>query len=137
MQIKAQSFATSDLRPAQAPPDWIVINAPRPLDGSELSGNQRATWEGKFHHGVHYAAVDPCDPEAARRVRENLSLDGWVVRYVTDGEIASAMETYCLENEIDRSDYEWEELRNTFLQLVWNQTISLDIPAPDMASGRE
>ena len=127
MRIQAQSFATTEPRPAHIPADWIVFNAPRPLDGSELGSNRWATWEGEFHHGIHYAAVNPRDSFAIQRIRDNVALDAWVVRYVTDEEIADAMGTFCRENEIDRSDYEWDELRTTYLRNAWNQPLALDI----------
>jgi hypothetical protein len=128
MPVQVQSFATTDPRPAHIPTGWIIFNAPRPLNGSEVSGNCWATWEGEFHHGCHYAAVNPRDPYAFQMIRDNIALDGWVARYVTNEEIATAMETYCLENELDRSDYEWDELRTTYLRNAWNQPLTLDIP---------
>lgn len=137
MVIQAQSFATTDVRPAHIPSDWFIFNAPRPLDGSELSGNRWAIWEGEFRHGCHYTAVDPRDPFATQRIRDNIALDGWVVRYVSNDDIAAAMETYCLEHEIDRSDFEWEELRSTFLQNAWNQSLTLEIATRSHAPNEE
>ncbi|HEX4620125.1 MAG TPA: hypothetical protein VH208_01035 [Myxococcaceae bacterium] len=72
-------------------PEWLVVNAPRPLPG-------RITWQGDFLCGIFYAAGPPDDfdqlgdswrrldarrvelidnPEIERRVRSYLSAQGY------------------------------------------------------------
>lgn len=70
-----------DGRPEQAPAGWLVLNAPRPLYGSERDGREVA-WEGEFAHGRFYVAVNPGDPRADTLIQLNLELDAWPVVYL-------------------------------------------------------
>lgn len=61
-------------RPPEAPAGWIVMNAPRPLDGT-------TTWQGDWNCGLHYAAIDPSDPHSGHMITDNLEACAVVVRY--------------------------------------------------------
>lgn len=56
-----------------APADWLLMNAARPLMGHKTLGG------GPFLAGRFYAAIDPSDSMAERYVEENRKLDGHVV----------------------------------------------------------
>ncbi|MBA1280212.1 N-6 DNA methylase [Stutzerimonas stutzeri] len=62
---------------ADAPADWLLMNAARPLVGSKTSSN------GPFLAGRYYAAIDPTDDRAASYVETNRSLDAHVVVHLT------------------------------------------------------
>ena len=53
--------------------DWIVMNAPRPLMGTETTSN------GEFLDGRFYAAIDPADGMAQAYVDENVKQSASVV----------------------------------------------------------
>ena len=75
-------------RPADAPKGTIIFNAPRPLFG-------QINWKGDFRHGIFYVALNPGDEHFERCARENLSLDAWVIEYVTqEHAIETAREYY-------------------------------------------
>jgi len=64
--------------------DWIVMNAPRPLMGTETISN------GKFLDGIYYAAIDPRDDMAVAYVAENVK-NGASVVFVADHETLNTM----------------------------------------------
>lgn len=67
----------TDTTPMDAPSDWIVMNAPRPLAGHKtLEG-------GDFMAGRFYAAIDPNGEGAASMVENNRSLDARVIMTVS------------------------------------------------------
>ena len=51
-----------DPRPPQAPPGWIVFNNTSPLWG-------HAVFEGDWHKGRYYAAINPADPASSDMIR--------------------------------------------------------------------
>lgn len=65
-------------RPTQTPDgkpiplQAVIYNAPRPLYGDP-------TWQGDFIHGIFYAIAND-----AREHKDNVSLDGWSIRWVTE-----------------------------------------------------
>ena len=64
---------------ADVPAGWIVMNAPRPILGTQLH-------EGEFLKGIFYAAIDPQDAMAARQATENRKLAASVVLVVSQDE---------------------------------------------------
>jgi hypothetical protein len=76
--LKEISVVTQDPsnRPADIPENWIILNAPRPLYGHKQ-------WDGPFLHGIFYAAIDPDDDAGNWMLKNSISLDAWVVAYVT------------------------------------------------------
>jgi len=86
--MEITKFAVIDSRPSDVPADWIVFNAPRPLYGHK-------EWQGEFYHGRFFAAVDPHGEYADRFMKNNVSLDGWVVEYYEkDAAIKQVIEFY-------------------------------------------
>lgn len=58
------------------PEDWVVANAPRPLDGT-------ITWVGEFRHGTFYAAA----PEVVEGSFSWAADDALLVKFTTNDEI--------------------------------------------------
>ena len=63
-------------RPEQAPEEWEIHNAPRPIYGTVL-------WQGDFRHGIFYVAIDPNDERAPFMVKENADLHAYRLEYVS------------------------------------------------------
>jgi len=63
-------------RPENIPENWTIWNAPRPICGNEA-------WDGEWLHGRFYTAIDPDDEFAEKMVTENISLDAWMIEYIT------------------------------------------------------
>lgn len=73
--IPCKRLSLFEPRPEGIKDGWIIMNAPRPLIGNE-------EWEGAFHHGIFYAAIDPLVEEHTERIlKYNVSMDGWVVDF--------------------------------------------------------
>lgn len=70
-------------------PEWVVVNAPRPLPG-------RVTWEGSFRCGIFYAAGPPDDfdqlGDAWRR------LDARQVELLDNAEVERRVRAYLVAN---------------------------------------
>lgn len=66
--------------PEQVKPGWLVFNAPRPLAATPPYNEN--TWIEDFVHGVFYAQIDPAEPYAQQRLRENKGLDSWLVEWI-------------------------------------------------------
>lgn len=93
--------------------NWLIMNAPRPLYSSQIEyvirprmkigddeyepviGFKYPEWEDwsedGFIHGRFYAAVDPDDQKV---IDQNLSLDAWVIEYITEDEWRRRVEEY-------------------------------------------
>uniref|UniRef100_A0A6M3L5N4 Uncharacterized protein n=1 Tax=viral metagenome TaxID=1070528 RepID=A0A6M3L5N4_9ZZZZ len=91
------------------PKEWPIFNAPRPIYGVE-------TWEGDFHHGRFYAAVDLDDSLAAMVINENIVNDAWVCEYITKAHaIEWAKEYYSKMSKINLDDFEPQDLVEVYL----------------------
>ena len=82
--IKAVVTTDSPMPSSVIGRDWIVMNAPRPLMGTETTSN------GEFLEGRFYAAIDPRDPMAQAYVDENVK-NGASVVFVADHETLNKM----------------------------------------------
>lgn len=72
-----------------APADWLVMNAPRPLLGTKTVEN------GTFLSGRFYAAISPTDEMASRWIAENKKLDAVMVLVATaDEQMVMALNKY-------------------------------------------
>ena len=85
--------------PIYAPAGWEIYNAPRPLYGTVTSDSDgenygACTWQGDFISGVHYAAIDPNDPDADRLREENRKLDATRLVWVTQETVIAEMVEY-------------------------------------------
>jgi hypothetical protein len=67
-----------------APVDWLVMNAPRPLVGT------LTIEDGEFLTGRFYAAIDHNDPMAERHIEKNIALDAVIV-LVADADLQIEM----------------------------------------------
>lgn len=67
---------SSSERPADVPFNWIIMNAPRPLDGHKT--NLPDNPEGLFT-----VAIDPAESDAPRMIKENRTLNACTVVYLT------------------------------------------------------
>ena len=98
-----------------APADWIIMNAPRPLLGTKtLEG-------GPFMSGRFYAAIDPADSMAAALVAENIKLDARVVLQGISTELQ--IEMALVDNEYAdtyRSDFQGDELLDALATQINN-----------------
>lgn len=81
------------LRPQEAPEEWEIYNAPRPLFGTR-EGNKVYTWEGEFISGIFYAAIDPKDPDADMWREENEKLHATRLEFVTRQLVIDEMVEY-------------------------------------------
>lgn len=85
------------------PANWIICNAPRPLDGD-------MAWEGEPFRGALYVAIDPTGPDAGRFLRNNAELHGVILEYVDEETaLTEALAVYLAEfpeeaDEIDPND---------------------------------
>lgn len=61
-----------DVMPVESPSDWLVMNAPRPLLGTQ-------TMNGDFLTGRFYAIINPDDFMAEKYIEENRKLDARLV----------------------------------------------------------
>lgn len=59
------------------PPDWLIMNAPRPICGTKEE-------LGYGPEGAFTVAIDPADEMAAWMVKENRGLDACTVLYLPD-----------------------------------------------------
>ena len=74
-------------RPDDIPEDHLIFNAPRELAGYKY-------WQGDWHHGIFYVAVDPKDSYAENHIRVNIGLDGWLVEYISEKDIRIFIEDH-------------------------------------------
>lgn len=72
------------------PADWVIVNAPRPLFGN-------IQFTGDFISGIFYAALDPADEYFQTWMDANKKLDARVIHYVTESELAEALEAHKLK----------------------------------------
>ena len=79
--------------PQEIPEGWLIVNAPRPVDGEK-------TWIGEFRHGEHWAAAPAAD--AGRYGWQDA--DAWPVRFITDEQIAAAVARYLADNNYDSAE---------------------------------
>ena len=94
----------SAVRPMDVPDGWVVMNAPRPLVGTQTMA------DGPMVAGRFWAAIDPNDPAAASYAEEN-SKNGAVV--VVRASKSEQVEMALVGNEYAdtyRKDYRGEEL---------------------------
>ena len=90
--------------------DWIIFNAPRPLYGTQ-------TWQGDFAHGIFYAAVDPVgDPYAHDWIKRNAELDGWLLEYVTEEDIAKWGRQHLIDQGVNPDDYD----QSDYIYAYWH-----------------
>jgi hypothetical protein len=80
-------------RPKEAPENWEIYNAPRPLFGTR-EDNKVYTWEGEFISGIFYAAINPDDPDANMWREENERLHAIRLEYVTRQSVINEMVEY-------------------------------------------
>lgn len=74
-----------DALSVEVPAGWLVMNAPRPLLGSQ-------TMNGEFVTGRFYAAIDPADSMAKAFMAENIKLDARLLVVVSrDTQMEMAM----------------------------------------------
>lgn len=104
-------------RPSNIPESWVVFNAARPLPGHEY-------WEGEFHHGIFYAAINPEGYNAHNILKSNIALDGWLVHYYNEN-LYQEWRTNTLKKhgkDIDELNERMERwLKETYLQDNWNK----------------
>jgi hypothetical protein len=101
------------------PAHLLIFNAPRPLRATEInSGDSRypskfhyLDWTGDFRHGVFYVGVDPSDTKA---IQHNIEYDGYVLVYHNDAEIIQWGEAYCKQHNIDPTEFEFRDFRDSF-----------------------
>lgn len=74
---------TTSARPSDVPEDWVIMNAPRPLSGTRLLGDMRTPVDYAAE-GMFVVAIDPSDPDAARHIAANRSLDACVLVFVPE-----------------------------------------------------
>jgi len=86
---------------------WRIFNAPRPLPGS-------VTWDGEFHHGIFYAAIDPEDDYATELEERCISLDGHLVIPIEKEEVVEWCRAYYAaeypKDAIDVTEIDYEDL---------------------------
>lgn len=105
--------------PIALPSHWLIFNAPRPLHATRLHDTDiYPEWQGHFYHGLFYTAVDPEDPHS---IENNISLDGWVLEFVTaemarDWAKAYYHEEYGMKVE-DILSYDDDELIRAYLNV--------------------
>lgn len=99
----------------QIPADWLIFNAPRPLDASCicLPNNQDVylAWQGDFLHGRFFAAVNP---EDHRAIEENRLNDGWILQYHSDEEIKAWGVEYLKKYNVDPGDFTFQDIKQSF-----------------------
>lgn len=76
-------------RPDYVPDSWLVFNAARPIGASPVYGraHKYAFWQGNFHHGIYYAAINPEDGNADGLIQYNNEMDGYLCIWVTHAEV--------------------------------------------------
>jgi hypothetical protein len=62
------------------PPDWLIMNAPRPICGTKEE-------LGYGPEGAFTVAIDPADDMAAWMIKENRGLDACTVLYISDSQL--------------------------------------------------
>ena len=92
--VEFRKIHVLDERPSQAPAGAIVLNAPRPLLASEIEGKYHY-WQGRFVHGIFYAAVSP---EDERILALDLRDDAWEVVYWKRADAIEWARNYYLTN---------------------------------------
>ncbi len=99
------------------PADWVIHNAPRPLNGSQGSDGKPLTWDGEFVAGIHYAAINPTDPYAADDTRANGENNAALVAWVSDDEVRAWAQAYYTAEypEVDLSEVDLPQMKQAFL----------------------
>lgn len=85
IQVLLEQFETiesSDQRPKEAPPGWLIFNAPRPLWGTITDDSRATVWINSTGPlGWHFSAVDPNDFSAHTWIKKNLEDQAVLVEY--------------------------------------------------------
>ena len=103
-------------RNPDVPQSWTIYNAPRPLRG-------HMSWQGPFRHGIFYVAVappgDPADEfgDSELFTERNRSLDGHVCEWISREEIEEWGRSYCADNDVEYSDFDYSEVVRAYLNL--------------------
>lgn len=126
MDIEAIHFDIIGSRPAEAPEGAWIFNAPRPLYGA-------VTWQGEFVHGIFYAAILPADDYAENFIRQNVSLDGWVLCYFSKEDARKQATESMIRDGADASlinDFSDLEIAQSWHYLHPHERRLLALPAP-------
>jgi len=91
LQVNRYSLIVPGNVQIQLAESHVIFNASRPLPG-------HLTWQADFCHGVFYAAVDATKPDAVRLARQCISLDGWVLQFITEEAATTALQAWYDEN---------------------------------------
>ncbi len=126
------------------PADWLIFNAPRPLVGSEppdhkANGNDFLEWNGEWVRGLYFAAVNPKDPLAAHQVKQNVDLDAYLVRYMTEADVRAWFHRYyvdtlqqeCGEELPLESSFTWRDILDTYRQLYEHSKVNIEVEGED------
>ncbi len=122
------------------PENWIIFNAPRPMFGSEPTdqepgGNVRLEWAGEWVRGCLFSAVNPDDPMAYWQAKENIGLDGYVVKYVSEKDVRDWFHAYyqqlCAQYPEVQSEtellYTWGDIQATYLDHLDRNKIQIEV----------
>jgi hypothetical protein len=91
------------------PPEYMIMNAPRPLYASD-----DLHWTGDFVHGVFWVAVDPNDPLL---IEMNLNLDAYRLHFIDYAAVAEDTKAYFISQSFTVSDWaEYAEEREWIWQ---------------------
>jgi len=97
--------------PEGLPAGSIILNAPRPLYGSQ-------EWRGEFCHGIFYVAVFPDQERRAWMLSEDYSLDAWEIRFLTAEEWRQRVMAYgakmCENYKVKFEDYDFADFEQSY-----------------------
>lgn len=97
-----KAVITSEQQMPGTPDNWIVMNAARPLLGTETLSN------GEFLSGRFYAAIDPQDYMAQAYIDSNVKMDASVV-FVADKATQAAMALQTIRPQYQAAYMEMDE----------------------------
>ena|GEM_PF-2688397 len=89
--MKTKQLFIVGTRPKDIPENWLIFNAPRPLLGHK-------EWTGDFYHGRFFVAVDPAGYIPEQWIKANCSLDGWLIKYISEEDAIQQAKNFYHEN---------------------------------------
>jgi hypothetical protein len=111
MLAKVRTYFTSkNPLPESVPSNWIIFNTTRPLVGTKTFEN------ASYLHGRFYAAIDPSDEFASQYIKSDISLDGYVIKIISDDLLSKMVKNTIPEKYLEALERLPADKQNQYMQ---------------------